>query len=543
MVDLFTPSPALSSPPKWYTPPHFGALQQEIIRAKAKAVGVVIDPSLLFPPNELLAATNARNFEEREHRVALSLGVAPQNRRVIGLRGPGFSSVDALKALWNGESPPYAVFYGGQRALHLLAERGIFPPRLGCLRTASYLFSRAKGQSPGDDRPQHHLEEVWNQQFDTKLDTENRLAHEADALLSLMTFYTAKLRELQLVRAFELECRLLPAVVDMEKAGFYIDAPGYEAIAQSWQQSLAKSQDPAEQKALQKLLSTYRWWCRDYVDADQRIRCHLDPLATASGRFSCSQPNLQQVPNTYTAPGLRACFKAPPGKALIIADYAQIEMRVAAHLAGCEKLRALFRAGYDPHRATAAALSQKPMAEVDDHERKLAKAVNFGFLFGMGAKRFQSYAQQSYGLDLDPAEAQAARRSFFQAYPGIARWHQQTSQKARGATHRQSRVTTALGRSIGFAPGKLSFNAALNIPVQGSAAEGFKAAMLRLHGELPKLGARGILCVHDEFIAEAPLEQAPLVRQRVQSIMEEEMQRLIDSLPIVVDAQIAEHWS
>jgi DNA polymerase-1 len=224
----------------------------------------------------------------------------------------------------------------------------------------------------------------------------------------------------------------------------------------------------------------------------------------------------------------------------VIADYAQIELRIAAALAPCPEMTAVFRGGADPHRATAATLTGR--AEVGNEERKLAKAINFGFLFGMGARRFRDYAAQSFGIALDDGQASRAREAFFATFPGIARWHARTRDLARVAEREPVTVTTVMGRRKRFDPGTFSFNAALNIPVQGTAAEGFKAAMARLRAELASLNGRGVLCVHDEYIAEVPEDRAAEARTRVEAVMVESMQALVPAVPIVVETRVAPHW-
>ena len=281
---------------------------------------------------------------------------------------------------------------------------------------------------------------------------------------------------------------------------------------------------------------------REYVSGD-RIHCRLHPLTADSGRFSCTEPNLQQVPSEHVAPGLRGCFRAAPGHVLVVADYAQIELRVAAHLAPCDALRAVFREGRDPHRATAATLTGKPEAEVSTRERQLAKAVNFGFLFGMGAPRFRSYAKDSYGVELDMPQAQRAREAFLRTFPGIAAWHAKVGRLGRQHPPRAITVRTALGRRKRFAADRFSFNAALNIPVQGTAADGFKLAMTRLQPRLAALGGRGILCVHDEYLAEIPTAHAEEGRAVVEQTMREAMQEVVASVPIAVEAAIAQSWA
>ncbi len=368
-------------------------------------------------------------------------------------------------------------------------------------------------------------------------------------MLALLRALTPTLRERRLARVFSFECELLPAVVAMEAAGIGVDPAAFERVASSWVRERGEiealpeaARDGDRIARLDKLISTYRWWARDFVDRDHRIRARLHPLATDTGRFACTEPNLQQVPAEHTAPGLRAAFVPAPGCKLIIADYAQIELRVAAQLAPCEALRAVFRAGRDPHRATAANLAQKPEHEIDAHERKLAKAVNFGFLFGMGARRFASYARDSYGLELDEREAEAAREAFFRTFPGIAAWHRRVGALSRRAAREPITVTTAMGRRRTFPAGKFSYNAALNIPVQGTAAEGFKLALLRLQAPLAQLGGRGVLIVHDEYIAEVPAAQAEQGRALVERVMVAAMQELIDAVPIVVEAEVADCW-
>jgi DNA polymerase I-like protein with 3'-5' exonuclease and polymerase domains len=418
------------------------------------------------------------------------------------------------------------------------------PPRMGCLTTAATLLAAGE-DGDRDDRP---LDKLVRDQLGATLpllgDPNAQLALEADVLIPLMRKLTSVLRDAELMRVFQVETRLLPAVIDMEAAGMPVDAAALERIGQSWVDEMGQDPPPdaARRKRLEKLISTYRYWSRDYVDVDGRIRCRLNPLATDSGRFSCSEPNLQQVPSEHTAPGMRACFRAPEGKLLIIADYAQIELRVAASLAPCDALRRVFIEGRDVHRATASTLARKAPEQVTSRERQLAKAINFGFLFGMGAKRFLSYAKSAYGLELQQREAEEARQAFFSTFPGIQAWHRRIgklSHTQRGPVE----VVTVLGRKKRFPASEFSFNAALNIPVQGSAADGFKLAMTALHRELPRLGGRGVLCVHDEYIAEVPREQAEEARVLVARVMEREMSRVIPGVPIVAEAAIAQSWS
>jgi DNA polymerase I-like protein with 3'-5' exonuclease and polymerase domains len=461
---------------------------------------------------------------------------------------------ELLAPLWSGGAAPYLVFADAQLALTVFRMRGLpTPARFGCAMVAATLLAegadRRRDHRPLDRSVRELLEHDLPDELPLASSPMLRLACEAEALVELLRVMTPMLRERNLARVYSFECSLLPAVVDMESVGFGVDAAAFERIASAWVRERTELEAEVESDArtarlarLDKLISTYRYWARDYVGPDRRIHCRLHPLAADSGRFSCTDPNLQQVPAEHTAPGLRACFVPAPGNVLVIADYAQIELRVAAHLAPCPAMRAVFRAGRDPHRATAATLAGKPEQAVDNHERKLAKAVNFGFLFGMGARRFQSYARDSYGLELDEQQSNAAREAFFRTFPGIAAWHRRIGSLSRRGDREEITVSTAMGRRRTFPAGKFSFNAALNIPVQGTAAEGFKLAMLRLQPALAQLGGRGVLIVHDEYIAEVPEASAEQARELVEKIMVESMREIVDSVPIVVEAEIATHW-
>jgi DNA polymerase-1 len=479
--------------------------------------------------------------------LVLALGDAPP---VIVTGSPG-PLLDVLAT----DDGPYVVMHDAQLDLHRItaawgdaAGRPVWAPgRFGCTMTAATLLSQ------GNARPHElSLAECAARVLDRALpraqgrqrdafagDASEAAAAEAAALLPLMQAMTPMLRKLGLTAVHALECKLLAPVVAMERAGMGVDAAGFVRIAEAWGRERRETTDPDRIARLDKLLSTYAHWPREFVDGD-RIHCRLHPLAADSGRLSCTDPNLQQVPSEHTAPGLRGCFRPAPGYRLVIADYAQIELRVAAHLAPCDALQAVFRDGRDAHRATAATITGKPESQITARERQLAKAVNFGFLFGMGAARFRSYARDSYGVELDDTEAGRARDAFFATFPGIKRWHSRVG--ALGRRGGEVTVRTVMGRRKRFSE-RFSFNAALNIPVQGTAADGFKVAMTRLYPKLHAIGARGVMTIHDEYLAEVPIDRAEEGRELVERTMAEAMQTVVDSVPIEVDAVIADAWS
>lgn len=450
----------------------------------------------------------------------------------------------------NAEEGPYVVFPDAQSCLAALRRHdleALVPRRFGCVRVAATLLAAGadglKGHRSFKDIVRCHLHARPEGPKPEAASTD-RWTSWSSQVLEVFGILTQGLRAQRLMPVFELECAVVPAIVDMEALGMHVDVARFERIAQSWRERARSEPESELGRRLTHLSRTYGPWPREYIDLDGRIRCHLHPLGTDSGRISCTQPNLQQVPSEHTAPGLRSCFCAADGYELVIADYAQIELRVAAHIADCPGLRAAFAAGEDPHTSMAAHLTGRTRSEVSPHERKLAKAVNFGFLFGMGARRFQSYALRSYGLEVDEASARRAKAAFESAYPGVARWHQRTKKLAHTAPSDAGDITvkTVMGRQRRFAPDQFSYNAALNIPVQGTAAEGFKSAMIELHSSLPAHAARGVMCVHDEYIAEVPSDRAAVCLELIRATMQRCMAALVTSVPITVEAHRAPAW-
>lgn len=475
-----------------------------------------------------------------------ALALAPEHGDAVVLRDPNADTLARLADALVHDTAPYLVFADAHTAIDRWSRAigHVFEPaRLGCLHVATALLNEGTRPVRGLPDLDALARELIGRELPERLlgsvDHE-AMAARADAVLHAMQALTPRLRELGLAASHQLECKLVPAVVAMEHAGMGVDAAAFQRIADAWQHERNDCHDPDRIARLDKLISTYGYWPREFVRSG-RIHARLHPLATDSGRFACTDPNLQQVPSEHVAPGLRGCFVPAPGSVLVIADYAQIELRVAAALAPCDALRQVFVEGRDPHRATASTITGKPEAEVSDHERKLAKAVNFGFLFGMGAPRFRAYARDGYGVELDEAEARAAKDAFFRTFPGVASWHRKVA--ALGREPRAVTVRTALGRRKRFEAERWSFTAALNIPVQGTAAEGFKRAMIALHPRLRAIGGRGVMCIHDEYIAEVPQAVAEAGRTIVEDTMREAMESVVPSVPIVAVARITHAWA
>jgi DNA polymerase I-like protein with 3'-5' exonuclease and polymerase domains len=262
-------------------------------------------------------------------------------------------------------------------------------------------------------------------------------------------------------------------------------------------------------------------------------RIHADylQLGSRAGRMSCQRPNLQQVPRERA---YRACFRPAPGRVLVKADYSQIELRIAAEITGDTRMLAAYQQGQDLHVLTAAAVLKKPVEAVDAEARQLAKALNFGLAYGMGAATLREHAASGYGVRLTEPEAQQFRAAFFRAYPGLKRWHRSQPD---GAVETR---TLAGRRRLGVA----RFTEKLNSPVQGTGADGLKLALALLwerRAECPS--AVPVLCVHDEIVIECAAEAADAARAWIKTAMRDGMQPWLPRVPVVVEAQVGTDWS
>jgi DNA polymerase I-like protein with 3'-5' exonuclease and polymerase domains len=267
---------------------------------------------------------------------------------------------------------------------------------------------------------------------------------------------------------------------------------------------------------------------------DGRVRARFDQLAAPTGRFGCSQPNLLGMPKTRE---VRECIVPAEGNVFVVADYAAIELRVLAHVTGDAHLTTIFREGGDPHRIMAATLCGKPLEEVTRADRQPAKAVNFGFAFGMGVATFVLTAQAQYGVVMTLSEAEAARATYLRTYPGVAQWQERIRRQP------PTRVRSASGRFRLFPDSGEGYCERLNMAVQGTAADGMKLALTLLRPRLLPYGARIVLCVHDEPVVEVPREHAEVVCELVARTMIEGMSRYVTSVPIVVEADVRSTWA
>ena len=296
-----------------------------------------------------------------------------------------------------------------------------------------------------------------------------------------------------------------------------------------------------EHRSISKLKSTYTDKLPAQINPHTgRVHTSYHQAVAATGRLSSSNPNLQNIPiRTPQGRKIRKAFVAPPGKVILAADYSQIELRIMAHLSGDEGLLKAFHDGVDVHRATAAEVFGEDYEKVSDNQRRAAKAINFGLMYGMSA--FGLGRQ----LDISRPEAQEYMDTYFSRYPGVRIFMEKTREQAR----EQGYVETLFGRRL-YLPEINASNmmrrqgaerAAINAPMQGTAADIIKIAMINVDDWLQsgQPGARLVMQVHDELVLEVEEEQLVEVRDAVIKHMSAAAEL---DVPLVVDADFGPDW-
>ncbi|ATD66748.1 DNA polymerase I [Luteimonas chenhongjianii] len=329
----------------------------------------------------------------------------------------------------------------------------------------------------------------------------------------------------------------LPAVVKTPKGQPSTNEEALEAIAD--QHELPRV--ILEYRGLAKLRSTYTDKLPEMVNATTgRVHTSYHQAGAATGRLSSSDPNLQNIPiRTDDGRRIRRAFVAPPGRKLIACDYSQIELRIMAHLSEDPGLVRAFESGVDVHRATAAEVFGRPLDEVTINERRAAKAINFGLMYGMSAFGL------ARNLGISRGEAQDYIALYFSRYPGVRDFMERTRQQARECGY----VETVFGRRLtldfiqkGNASQRAGAErAAINAPMQGTAADIIKRAMIRVDGWIAAHAARAkmILQVHDELVFESDLDFVETLRTQVVELMTGAADLRV---PLVVDSGVGDNW-
>lgn len=295
-----------------------------------------------------------------------------------------------------------------------------------------------------------------------------------------------------------------------------------------------------EYRYLNKLLNTYIDRLPEYADTQQLVHTSLEQTIVTSGRLSSKDPNLQNIPvRSDYGQAIRECFIAPVGCQLICADYSQIELRILAHISQDKNLIAAFNSGADIHLATASQIFHKPIEEITKDERRYAKSINFGLIYG---KSVFGLAKE---LKIERAAAKLYIDNYFAQYPLVSNFMENIKKFA----HRDGYVETIYGRKIYLANINSGNNIlrqaeerlALNAPMQGSAADIIKIAMLNVNQWLAQenLQTKMILQVHDELIFQVPNNEVDIVMANLSRLMSEKTQLAV---PLEIEVKAAANW-
>ncbi|MFN7206975.1 MAG: DNA polymerase I, partial [Burkholderiales bacterium] len=301
-----------------------------------------------------------------------------------------------------------------------------------------------------------------------------------------------------------------------------------------------------EHRSLAKLKSTYTDKLPRMVNRHTgRVHTHYAQAVAVTGRLASNEPNLQNIP-VRTAEGrrIREAFIAAPGHVLLSADYSQIELRIMAHISGDASLTRAFAEGQDVHRATAAEIFGITPLEVSSEQRRYAKVINFGLIYGMSAYGLAA----NLGIERDAAKLYIER--YFQRYPGVARYMEETRHLAK----KQGYVETVFGRRLWLAEinspngprRQAAERAAINAPMQGTAADLIKLSMIAVDAWLQQqsLYSRLIMQVHDELVLEVPETELELVRQQVPILMSQVGSEAghAMSVPLLAEVGVGANW-
>jgi DNA polymerase-1 len=280
------------------------------------------------------------------------------------------------------------------------------------------------------------------------------------------------------------------------------------------------------------------------IDRNHRLHATYKIYGAATGRLS---GDLQQIPRDSF---VRSVVGAPPGWRFVNADYSQIELRIAAHIANEPNMKKAYQLGQDLHMITAMRMTGKSVDQVGKEERKKAKPVNFGFLYGMYPKKFQNYAAKNYGVDFTMGECEVARERYFETFPGLLKWHS----RVKRVVNDRHYVISPFGR-IRHLPDILSSDRgvqmeaerqAINSPVQGTASDIMLFSMVHLAKELNPRDAAMVMTLHDGIgfeIREEKVEHyMPIIKEVMETLPLKKTFGFELDVPIVADVEDGQYW-
>jgi DNA polymerase I len=414
----------------------------------------------------------------------------------------------------------------------------------------------------------------------------NYAAKDARVLIELREILKKEIIKEKLVRIAALEFNCIPAVVEMEYNGVYLNTEKWDVLTRKYEEEMLIHQkqlldflgEGVNINSWEQLVSAFRKkaiyiddtsnatlvlnqdiypelkWLVDYRDCNtaltkflwemkqrinpvtKRIHSNYFQIGCMSGRFSCREPNIQQLPRVKE---FRECFQAEyEDTCLVTSDFSQIELRVGAEISGDRVMIEAYKNGEDLHCLTAANLNSKDKTSVTKEERQTAKSVNFGLIFGMSADTLKNYAKINYNVDMSLEEAYNYRKKFFKTYTGVHRWHYMHGHK--GKINKETKTLCGRKRKWLCEP---VITELFNTPVQGTAADILKLAMGNILNNLKGTSAKLIRCCHDELNIECDQNEAQEVGKILQQTMEDAGREIIKEVPIIAEFSVGKSFA
>ena len=294
-----------------------------------------------------------------------------------------------------------------------------------------------------------------------------------------------------------------------------------------------------EYRTMQKALTSYGQNMIEFINPKTgRLHADFRQIGAPTGRFACTNPNIQQVPHAVE---YRRCFMGhPDGRKLVIADYSQIELRILAEFSGDQAFMDAFRSGADLHKVTAAQVFGVSQDQVTKEQRDFAKRLNFGVVYGIGAQRF------SMMTGLGVPEAEDVLKRYFATYRGLDRFLRESASRA--VSDKEARTGSGRLVKFNFDPTdrqqvSMTQRNGKNAPIQGTSADILKRALRLLSDELRPTSAKIVNIIHDEIVVEVDEDEAPAVAQIVERAMCAAGEEYLTTVPVKVEAQIASEWT
>ena len=461
---------------------------------------------------------------------------------------------------------------------------GIGVLKAGATRQASLQFTAQDLLNIGLDKAEQNSD--WGGKLST---TQLKYAaNDAGILIKIMTQLQKKLDEAGLTKIAILEyCCLLP-IVEMQSRGIYLNRDRWQRVRQEYEQQRDRLADKIyrelerefniasstqllkvlrtygikikstnsnvlieqvknypvvaeiiKYRSLNNIINTFLKGFESHIHSDNRLRGNWWQIGTRTGRTSCQEPNLSNIPKI---PKIRNCFSATDGYLLVDADYSQIELRLAATRMNVPTLIEAFVKGQDIHALTASSVYDCGIEDLTPQQRKLGKILNLGLIYGMGAEKFRLNAAKKFSVYLTAARSKELREMFFALYPEIDEYHQSCR---RSWQQGQQKASSTLGRVNIWSSKSPKLNQIINYPIQADCADILKQAISNWYLEClhQKLDAYLVLTAYDQLVIEVREEQEQYAAKILEQVMIEAGQDLLAPIPVVVDLKIGKYWS